>query len=141
MTDQKDGVAGPGWCELVTNDAGDAMDFYTRLFGWSAEETSVGENRYLVFKNSQGAVGGILEKPGDEGETPAGPHWNVYFSVPDLDAVVEKAQQLGAETLVPPTVIPGVGRFYAFRDPQGARIAVIRYGEEEPADVKGSEPE
>ncbi|MBM3224867.1 MAG: VOC family protein, partial [Candidatus Tectomicrobia bacterium] len=33
----------------------------------------------------------------------------------------------GAKTLMPPTDIPNVGRFYTFQDPQGAVISVITY--------------
>jgi predicted enzyme related to lactoylglutathione lyase len=57
------------------------------------------------------------------------PRWGVYITVDDVDATAAKAQQLGAATIVPPTDIPNVGRFYTFQDPQGAVISAITYSD------------
>jgi predicted enzyme related to lactoylglutathione lyase len=62
--------------------------------------------------------------PGAEGVPP---HWGVYVTVDDVDTSARKAEELGAKTIVPPTDIPEVGRFYMFQDPQGAVLSVITY--------------
>jgi hypothetical protein len=54
------------------------------------------------------------------------PHWLVYFAVADCDASTERAHELGATVKVPPSDIPGVGRFSMLADPQGAGFAVLR---------------
>ncbi len=54
------------------------------------------------------------------------PHWLVYFAVADCDASVERARTLGANVKVPPSDIPGVGRFAVLEDPQAAAFAIIR---------------
>jgi predicted enzyme related to lactoylglutathione lyase len=52
----------------------------------------------------------------------------VYFVVPDADATIQKAQQLGGKLMMGPTDIPE-GRFAVITDPQGAAFAVIRMGQ------------
>ena len=53
--------------------------------------------------------------------------WLPYVHVADCDSSVAKAKKLGAsEVVVPPTDIPGVGRFAIVIDPQGAPIAMLK---------------
>ena len=47
-------------------------------------------------------------------------HWISYISCEDVDAFCAKATDMGATIGVPPTDIPGVGRFAVVADPQGA---------------------
>jgi predicted enzyme related to lactoylglutathione lyase len=50
------------WNELATSDMMAARDFYTKLLGWSIEETLTGEGApYGVFRNGAGAVGGMMQ--------------------------------------------------------------------------------
>jgi uncharacterized protein len=56
----------------------------------------------------------------------APPHWLAYFAVADCDAAASRAVSLGAMTYMPPTDIPGTGRFAVFADPQGAMFAIYR---------------
>ncbi len=56
----------------------------------------------------------------------APPHWLPYFAVTDCDASAAKAASLGAKTFVPPSDIPGTGRFAVLGDPQGATFAIYR---------------
>ncbi|MCZ6736184.1 MAG: VOC family protein, partial [Planctomycetota bacterium] len=55
-----------------------------------------------------------------------GPHWLSYIAVEDVDSATKKAEQLGAKTDVPPTDIPGTGRFSVITDPTGALIALFQ---------------
>jgi predicted enzyme related to lactoylglutathione lyase len=72
------------------------------------------------------AIGGIMGMPESVPEgTP--PHWTTYVTVKDIEDVAEKVKSYGGKLLVPPTEIPGVGRFCTFADPQGARISAITY--------------
>ena len=50
----------------------------------------------------------------------------VYFAVADCDASALKAKSGGGQVKVPPTDIPGVGRFSVIQDPQGAVCSIIR---------------
>lgn len=118
-----------GWCELMTNDQDAATAFYTDLLGWNVEDFPMPNGTYKVVKAGDRPVGGIMTLP-DAVPQGTPPHWGAYVTVEDVDAVCEKAKQLGATVLMPPTDIPAVGRFCTFRDPQGAVLSVITYVEQ-----------
>ena len=54
-------------------------------------------------------------------------HWLPYFAVTSVDAAATKAGTLGATTFVPPTDIPGTGRFAVLADPLGATFAIVKF--------------
>ena len=102
-----------------------AKGFYTALLGWSITETPVGDALYHIISMGGREIGGIMAThPHAAG---AFPSWGAYVTVDDVDATAQKAQELGARTIVPLTDIPDVGRFYTFQDPQGAVLSVISY--------------
>ena len=80
---------------------------------------------YTVVKVEDEVVGGIMPIPPQAEGTP--PNWGGYVTVDDVDATAGKAEELGANILVPLTDITNVGRFFALRDPQGAVISAITY--------------
>ena len=117
------------WSELMTNDVEASRKFYCELLGWATQDMPMGEGEpYVVVKAGDQGVGGIMKMPK---EVPPGvpPHWQTYVTVKDVDAAAKKAEELGATAIVPPTDIPNVGRFYVFKDPHGAVLALIQYKE------------
>jgi predicted enzyme related to lactoylglutathione lyase len=48
-----------------------------------------------------------------------------YIAVNDVDTHWQRAQELGAAPIHPPTDIPEVGRFCIISDPSGAAIALM----------------
>jgi uncharacterized protein len=113
------------WCELMTTDVAAAKRFYTELLGWSITETPVGDAPYHLISMGGREIGGIAMIP--PRAAGAFPSWGVYVTCDDVDAIAQKAQALGARTIVPLTDILDVGRFYTFQDPQGAVLSVISY--------------
>ncbi len=117
-----------GWNELLTTNVGAATSFYTKLFGWTAEEMSAdGEMHYTIFKAGENQVGGMMTLPQEAADMGAPPHWGAYVTVDDVDAIAKEAVELGAKMLVPLMDVASVGRFCTFQDPQGAVISVITY--------------
>ncbi len=110
------------WNELTTSDVAKAGDFYTGLLGWGKNVQQMGDMTYTSFMSGERPAGGMYAPP------PAGvpPHWLAYFAVEDTDAMVKKANELGASTVMPPTDIPDTGRFAILEDPQGAAFALIK---------------
>ena len=51
------------WRELMTGDVGKAVQFYTRLFNWKAEEMDMGTMKYTIMKHGDKQVGGIDKLP------------------------------------------------------------------------------
>lgn len=111
------------WNELLTGDPPAAVEFYTRLFGWTARVMPAGTPReYTVFVTGDRQVAGMMRLPA------AGvpPHWLSYVAVERVDATVEAAVRLGARLLQPATDIPGIGRFAVLQDPTDAVFAVFQ---------------
>jgi predicted enzyme related to lactoylglutathione lyase len=112
------------WSELYTPDVERAKSFYEAAFGITSERAPAMD--YTLLKVGDRPIGGMMAigAGGVPAEVP--PHWNVYFAVDDVDATVARVQELGGSTMVPPTDIPGVGRFAVVTDPQGASFSVMR---------------
>ena len=111
------------WGQLNTSDTASVETFYKSLFGWGAKTGSDGGMTYTEWLLGQTPIGGMMSMPS---EVPVPPHWLPYFAVADCDTAAAKAASLGATTHVPPSDIPGMGRFAVFADPQGAAFAIYR---------------
>ncbi len=110
------------WNELLTSDPEAAGEFYSKLFGWDLESNEMGElGMYHMFKRGEEFAGGMMKMP--EGQPM--PYWLPYISVESVDASTVKAGELGAQVLVEPMDIPGIGRFSVLLDPAGAVVALF----------------
>ncbi len=108
------------WTELVTNDKAASVAFYTSLFGWATDEMAMPNgDTYTMFKQGERMVAGCVVPPGD---SEAMPMWLSYVNVEDIDASIEKAQELGA-TIHKERVDLPMGSFAILSDPQGATFA------------------
>jgi len=115
------------WTELMTTDAAAARRFYCRIWGWTFTEMPMGPGvTYTVFQLDGKAVAGMMQMGGAQFEG-VPPNWLSYISVPDCDADVAKASELGAKILMPPQDVPGTGRFAVLEDPTGAVFAIIAF--------------
>lgn len=112
------------WNELTTNDTAAAREFYCQLFDWESETQKMGNGAvYTSFKNNGRMAGGMMATPPEAGDMP--PMWTVYLAVDDCDKQATEAKSLGGKILLPPTDIPGTGRFAVLQDPQGAVFTII----------------
>jgi uncharacterized protein len=104
--------------EINARDPKALHSFYSTLFGWKINaDNPMGYG--IVTAGGKGINGGI-------GPAQGAPHVTFYVSVPDLEAALRKAAELGASTVVPPTEIPNMVTFAIFTDPQGHRIGLIK---------------
>ena len=112
------------WNELWTPDDKAALAFYEAVFGFTHDSMDMGpQGTYYVLKVGDKMRGGLMKST----EPKAPPMWLPYVAVADCDASTARAQSLGARTVVvPPTDIPGVGRFAIVLDPLGAAIALMK---------------
>lgn len=116
------------WFELWTRDLDAATAFYQAVFGWRPEVQDMGEaGTYTILHVGDRGVAGLAPMTGDRWPADLPSHWVVYFGSAgnDTDATAAKIQELGGTLTVPPTDIPGVGRFALAIDPCGAAFAVI----------------
>ena len=115
----------PSWTENLTTDVPRAAAFYAGLFGWTPEARPMPGFDYMVFKLDGADVAGMMPIP--PGKECVKPHWGTYFTVDDADEAARKATELGGKLFVPPTDIPGIGRFCGIESPQGVKFSAIRY--------------
>ena len=122
-------IPSPGeicWRELRTKNLPAAIEFYTKLFGWSLEQTKVTEMDYKEIIMDGTAHGGMMSMEGDDwGEAPS--HWANYIAVANADETAAKITENGGSVRVPPFDAPGVGRMAMVADPSGADFAIIQF--------------
>jgi predicted enzyme related to lactoylglutathione lyase len=111
------------WNQLHTRDKDGALAFYGAVFGWTMGDFG----GMPVINLGDRGIGGIMDMPpGTPDEVPA--YWMTIFAVDDVGDAVAKAGELGGSVVVPPSDIPGVGRFAILTDPQGVYFGVIASG-------------
>lgn len=119
-------IAVGDWCwnELWTPDVKKALAFYEKVFGYQHDAMDMGpQGTYYVLKTGDKRRGGVTRSS----QPSAPPMWLPYVHVADCDATAAQAKKLGAQSIiVPPTDIPGVGRFAILIDSLGAAIAVLK---------------
>ncbi len=114
------------WCEYLTRDVEGAAKFYSEVLGWQLNNNPMGEEPYYVIEVDGEGIGGIMKMPPMVPEhVPA--HWGIYITVNSVEEVVEKTQQAGGQVIVPPTDIPGIGRFSTLQDTWQGVFSVIKY--------------
>lgn len=112
------------WTELMTTDVDGCARFYTGVFGWQATAMPMANGTYTVFNVGGQPAAGMMATPDNMKGVPS--HWMIYFATGHCDSTIARAQQLGGKALTPGIDIPGVGRFAALLDPQGAPFAVLQ---------------
>ncbi|MXN63366.1 VOC family protein [Stappia sp. GBMRC 2046] len=122
------------WYELMTTDADAAAGFYSRVVGWTAEDsgmTAATGMEYTILKAGETPVAGLMKQPEEVRETGAPPFWLGYIAVDDVDAYAERIEAKGGSVHRAPSDIPDVGRFAVVADPHGAKFCLFK-GEGEP---------
>lgn len=107
------------WFEVAGPDAAALQRFYADLFGWKIDASNP-MNYGMVSAEEGGIAGGV-------GPSPDGSAYVIfYISVPDLEAALERAGQLGGATVTPPMEVPGGPTLAYFTDPAGNRIGLMK---------------
>lgn len=106
--------------EIIGKDAKKLQDFYSKLFDWNINADNP-MNYGLVQAQGKGIGGGIsADTQGGSG------HVTIYAEVDDLQAYLDKAESMGAKTIVPVTEIPGMVTFALFADPEGHVVGLVK---------------
>jgi predicted enzyme related to lactoylglutathione lyase len=111
------------WYELLTLEEEAAKGFYHAVTGWETEVWEGGDTPYSMWMNGERSIGGIMKLPPEAQARNVPPHWLPYLATEDVEATVQKAQELGGELLAGIMEVPTVGRFAVIQDPQGAAFA------------------
>lgn len=111
------------WNELTTTDIKAAEKYLTGLLGWKCVEMEGSHGTYKLFQVEGESVGGVMLKDKDD---PSPPHWTGYIAVKDIEAVNKSVPKNGGKVLLPPTDVPGIGKFIVAQDPTGAVVALMQ---------------
>ena len=113
------------WYELMTGDQDAAIDFYTRVVGWTASEAEQPDMRYTILSAAGIGIGGIMQLTDEMRSGGARPGWLGYIHAADTDAKVKEIEAAGGRILMQPGDIPNVGRFALAADPGGALFYLL----------------
>src|SRR5215470_15480920 len=99
------------WVELATTDQNAAIQFYSEIFGWSADNMPMGPNDfYTIFRlEGRDAAAGCTLRP-EQTAAHVPPRWSLYIAAENADASAARAQQLGGKILAPPFDVFDAGR-------------------------------
>ncbi|MCB1391385.1 MAG: VOC family protein [Rhodobacteraceae bacterium] len=120
MTDNTHGL--PCWYELTTPDPDRAGEFYGAVIGWSVAKAPMEGFDYYIASEGGTMCAGMMA-PQEDG-MPS--FWCTYFAVTDCDATAAAVVADGGTQMVPPSDIPGTGRFALLTDPQGAVFGILQ---------------
>jgi uncharacterized protein len=109
------------WYEYTAADAEASARFYGSVMGWSAEDAEVGGIRFTMMRAGGAPVAAIYPAGDRDPETPKG--WTGYVAVRDLDEASARMSEAGGTNVSQTRV--GDMRLGVFKDPQGARIAMM----------------
>jgi predicted enzyme related to lactoylglutathione lyase len=101
--------------EIGCRDKARTEEFYSKLFDWKL--AAMGPATMI----DTGGIAGHITSLGHE------PHQftHFYVQVDDVQAALDKAQELGGKTLVPPVEIP-TGSFAWLADPEGNTVGLFK---------------
>ena len=104
--------------QIISPNPDATAKFYGRLFEWEASrDNALG---YQELKaGDDGIDGGVWPGPPEER-----PFAQLFIAVPDVEAHVKRAMELGATLLVPPSVLPDGDVMAVLKDPVGLPFAL-----------------
>jgi predicted enzyme related to lactoylglutathione lyase len=109
------------WFEVVGKDAEALRRFYGDMFGWRIDPAPEAPGYFMCTTDGEMPSGGIGADPaGGDG------HVTFYVETDDLQASLDKAESLGAKTIMPPTEPMGGTRIALFADPEGHMVGLVK---------------
>lgn len=111
--------------ELWSKDPAKVSDFYARVFDWKIKLWPE-MNYRMVESGGEGGIGGGIMQP-QEGPWPG--NMAFYVAVDDLAAYRKRVVEAGGKILVEEMVVPGMGAFALFSDPDGRVMGLWKTAE------------
>lgn len=111
------------WNELTTPDPAKAVEFYSKIGGFTEQKMDMGEHGFYHILNTDGKGRAGVTKPPMAGVPTM---WTPYVHVANADQITDKAKKLGATVHVGPMDIPDVGRFSIFTDANAGTLGILQ---------------
>lgn len=115
-------VGYPVWIDLSSPDLARSREFYARLFGWDIPAGAPELGGYARAMADGREVAGLAPvMPGAPDERT---QWIVYLAVDDIDDVIGRALERGAQQIVAPMRVAELGSMAVLSDPAGAVVGL-----------------
>jgi uncharacterized protein len=101
-----------------------AVRFYEAVFGFKLRRETVDGYDMAFFPRTEGAPGASGSLAKGDVYVPSKTGSIIYFDVPDIDPVLERAKAQGATILYPKKHIGDAGYVAEIQDSEGNRIAL-----------------
>ena len=118
--------------EMPAEDRKRMSEFYTKTFGWQANQLGPEMGNYVVVMTTEsnkngpkkpGAInGGFYQKTNDKPSQ----YPSVVIAVDDIKAHMKKVKGAGGKILGEPWDITGVGLYVSFLDTEGNRVGMLQ---------------
>jgi predicted enzyme related to lactoylglutathione lyase len=112
------------WFEIPVTDMARATAFYQDVFNLQLQSMNVGALEMAFFPTRLGTTGAAGALMKGEAYQPSQQGVRIYFSTPDIDDTLRRAQKRGAKVLLPKTQIGSFGAIASFVDSEGNRIGL-----------------
>lgn len=120
----------PSWCDMSSRDIDAAKAFYGAVFGWemhTAPEPEAGGYTMALLKGKAAAA--ITPQQQEQVDMGIPPHWTMYFTVDDVDAMAAKVEAAGGSVMAPPFDVMTAGRMTVAVDKAGAVFCMWQAGD------------
>ena len=112
--------------EVIGNNGSATKDYYSKLFGWEIEYNTQMNYGFVQLDGNVSSDGvGI---PGGIGQAREGSpsYVTFYVGVPDVEAALAKAQNLGGKRVMGPETVADQIEIGQFMDPDGNLIGLVK---------------
>jgi hypothetical protein len=136
VTTSGQGESLPGkvvWHDLLSDTPGETRVFYSQLFDWEFKSLDAIGGNYEIISHNGKAIGGMV----DQTRLPTTAdisQWVVILAVADVTAATDAVLGAGGTVFTPPTSLGSRGEIAVVADPQGAIVALLQTGGDDPAD-------
>jgi hypothetical protein len=115
--------------DIYANDPARAIKFYQQAFGWKFEkwEGEGGMQYWLIMtgpESENGIDGGMALREKEWKD--AASTLAVTIGVKDIDKAIADIEKAGGEITMKKMVLPGVGWFGNFKDPEGNILSIMQ---------------
>ena len=107
------------WFEIAGPDAATLQTFYRQVFDWQIDADN--DMNYGMGAASEGGIaGGVAPSP--DGSA----HATFYVTVDDVQGTLDKINQIGGKTAMPPMDVPNGPTIAFFVDPAGNTVGLMK---------------
>jgi predicted enzyme related to lactoylglutathione lyase len=113
--------------EVIGKDGEKLRGYYAELFDWNIDASN--PMNYGVIRREENLTDEGIGIGGGVGVGPDGydGHLTFYVQVPDVEAALAKAEELGGTRVMGPDEVPGGGMILGmFNDPEGHMVGLIQ---------------